>query len=657
MSAPIESASELTFAEGVWRVGVDRRRVAIHSRDPAREADQQAATLCGDGKNPTLIVAVGLGLGYLLDALERRDWQGKVLAFEPEPATITPMRERRDWSGWMNTGRLRVLAGPDYVGAADSFGFFGDGSTDPGIFVNHALGQWRPSETEHALATARRLQREAQLNAQARRALGARYLLNTLGNINALSREGDVASLAGAGTGLSAIVLGAGPSLDRALPALRAAQSTAIIIAVDTALRPLLAAGIRPHLAVAVDPGDANTRHLYDLPPCPETFLVSEASVDPRAVREFRGRTFLFCVADHHPWPWLRAQGAGRGRLRAWGSVLTSAFDLALLMECDPIVFAGADLAFTDNRPYCRGVVYEEDWRRLKEWGVPLETQWKTQITRGPLVDETDVCGRPVRTAAHLLAFRNWLAEQTVRESHRRFINATGAGILSGRAIEQRSLDSVVEAFDRVTKDPRDVVRACYRPAPAPSLCTAIDALLSGASAADDDPVATWQQFADGLTRENIVDSLSKGVNSAAAPQETTRLDGPPPSPAFDAWWIEPLAAQTTLVRMPIPEARMEKVRPGVRLFRFRTTMGRLIACLLRMPEGAVAENGRPLMPGAGTEHLQPGEYYIWRDDVYFTASDGSDPRDNGRSYSLTVPAGVAHLEALALQEILRKGI
>ena len=37
-------------------------------------------------------------------------------------------------------------------------------------------------------------------------------------------------------------------------------------LAVDTALRPLLASGIRPHLIVATDPTPDNARHLADLP-------------------------------------------------------------------------------------------------------------------------------------------------------------------------------------------------------------------------------------------------------------------------------------------------------------------------------------------------------------------------------------------------------
>jgi len=75
------------------------------------------------------------------------------------------------------------------------------------------------------------------------------------------------------------------------------------------------------------------------------------------------------------------------------------------------------------------------------------------------------------------------------------------------------------------------------------------------------------------------------------------------------------------------------------------------------MPEGAVIEDDRPLRPGSSPDALAPGEYFIWRDEVRFTSSDGSDPRENGRLYSVLMPQCVAALERLPLDEVLRKGM
>jgi len=461
--------------EGQWRIVRDGHAVAIHSRDPQRQADREAEALLASGAQ--FIAVVGIGLGFLLDGLDRRGWKGRVLALEAERDTVLPLLARRDWRSWIGEGRLRVLVGPDFANASDCRTLFGDGSAEPRVLVNPVLGRLDTEAEARARAVVRRLHADARANAEARRTHGARYLLNTLANVRALATEGDVASLSGAFPGVPAIVVGAGPSLDRALCHLREAQHNAIIVTVDTALRPLLNAGVSPHLVVALDPGEANTRHLWNLPPCDDTFLVAEASMTPIALDHFRGRTFLFTVSDHQPWSWLAAHGQTRGKLRAWGSVLTSAYDLALRLGCDPVAFVGADLSFTNNQPYARGVAYEEDWRRLGDWGVPLEQHWRDVMALWPHLEEPDIHGVPTRTAAHLVTFRNWLVEQIGREKGRTIVNATGGGILHGPGVAQRPLSEVVASFER-RRSLRSIVRQRHHPAPGEKLLCAAKTLL-----------------------------------------------------------------------------------------------------------------------------------------------------------------------------------
>src|SRR5215207_5192049 len=73
--------NRVRVADGVWRLFDEANPggAAIHSRDPQREADRAAEELLGE-RQSGVVVAIGLGLGFLLDALERRGWTGKVLA-------------------------------------------------------------------------------------------------------------------------------------------------------------------------------------------------------------------------------------------------------------------------------------------------------------------------------------------------------------------------------------------------------------------------------------------------------------------------------------------------------------------------------------------------------------------------------------------------
>ncbi len=419
----------------------DDRWVPLDGADPLDEAARRVAPLSGQQQ----IVLVGLGLGYALDRLEASGSQAKVLAFEPDPAVATLCMARRDWRSWIESGRLRLLVGPDYAGAT-SMARWVDVATTPALSVSETLAAQRPKSTQGARDVAARVIGDAEANLEARRRFAGRYLLQTLGNLPVILRESNAAQLDALFTGVPAVVVGAGPSLDENVRALARLQDRAVIIAADTTVRPLLAAGVRPHLVVGVDPAELNARHVSGVDGLDETWLVGEGSLHPSAFGSFAGRTFTFKVSRHEPWPWLEGQGAGRGTLRAWGSVVTSAFDLALRLGCSPVVFAGLDLAYTHERPYCSNTLYDTTWRDVlmscNNW--TFEELVADYFANRTTSWEPDLRGTPVRTAPQLLSFRNWLLDQMATPSDRRFVNATGGGLLYGPGVEQASLDEVL---------------------------------------------------------------------------------------------------------------------------------------------------------------------------------------------------------------------
>ena len=62
----------------------DGKWLTLHSRrDPIGEADQLLDE--HNTADSRAIFIVGLGFGFLLEALERRGWSGRVVAFEPIP--------------------------------------------------------------------------------------------------------------------------------------------------------------------------------------------------------------------------------------------------------------------------------------------------------------------------------------------------------------------------------------------------------------------------------------------------------------------------------------------------------------------------------------------------------------------------------------------
>ena len=416
---------------------------------------------------PRQLLVVGAALGDLLDDLERSGAATRVVVVEPDAGVAALLLARRDLTPWITTGRLCVLTGPDYGGAMNC-GRHVDVSTTPTVIVNGVLAAHRAADTAAAHEVARRLVAEAEANANARKRFAGRYLLQTLANVPVIAREGDAAALDGLAAGHPAIIVGAGPSLDDQLPALAALQDRAVIIGADTVLRPLLAAGVRPHLLVGIDPAELNARHLSGIAHLDDVFLAAEGSLHPSAFTGFAGRTFIFKVSDHQPWPWLRAAGLDRTTLRAWGSVVTTAFDLAVRLGCKPILFAGLDLSYPVRRPYCANTIYDETWREaMVTYGCTWEQLVDDYFARLAELRVPDLHGRPVLTSPHLVSFRDWLRQQIGNDHTRRFVNTSGAGILHGPGIEHATLHDVLDRRAPIGGQVRDALRVTRASTPA----------------------------------------------------------------------------------------------------------------------------------------------------------------------------------------------
>ncbi len=423
----------------------------LSARDPLADAARWADETVLAGQ-PETVILVGSGLGYVLDAMESREARTRVVVLEPDVTLAHLLLERRDWRRRIEAGRLALLAGPGYDGLAAVARLVPGVDTAP-VHVHPVLAQIWPDRIRDARAAAERLRFEAASNEQARRALAGRYLRHTLANAARMTREGDAVALEGLFAGTPAVIVAAGPSLDHNINDVHLVRDRALIVACDTAVRPLLSIGLEPQLAVAIDPSVANACHLGGLHEPRRTWLVAEASLHPPAFAYFEGRTFFVRIGNHAPWPWLRAAGIDRLHLNVWGSVVTAALDLVLRMGCDPVVFAGTDLAFTGGRPYCRGTTLEAQWASWVAGGDTYERAFDVLMDRWPTVTEPDVHGRPTRTAAHLVAFRDWLTSRADAASSIRVVNATGAGILHGPTIHQGSAATSLAAHPGLDLD------------------------------------------------------------------------------------------------------------------------------------------------------------------------------------------------------------
>ena len=180
--------------------------------------------------------------------------------------------------------------------------------------------------------------------------------IHILENIEAISKAyfiGDLKKTALSET--TAVIVSAGPSLDKNIEDLRAAKGRALIIAVDTALKYMLARDIVPDLFVTIDPdkpmenfADGRVR---DIP------VIFDEQTPSALLREHRAAKILYNCRDY-PKKLFEACGAVvEKNIASGGSVATAAFAICCDLGIKNIILIGQDLAYTGEQTHAGGVV------------------------------------------------------------------------------------------------------------------------------------------------------------------------------------------------------------------------------------------------------------------------------------------------------------
>ncbi len=178
---------------------------------------------------------------------------------------------------------------------------------------------------------------------------------NTMEKWDFVKKVPGIATRAGELAGVPVVVVGAGPSLDDALPILKAKRP--VIVAVDRAARPLLAAGITPDWIVSVELNPVGALKLRGLRGLEQTPLLFHPSCCPDTVWEYPGPLYT-CEGPDVILENGKTENPtkGKGRFPRGTGVIVYAVGLAVHLGAHPVILAGADLAYPEGRTHALGV-------------------------------------------------------------------------------------------------------------------------------------------------------------------------------------------------------------------------------------------------------------------------------------------------------------
>ncbi|MGL5722870.1 MAG: motility associated factor glycosyltransferase family protein [Brevinema sp.] len=431
---------------------INGRTLRIHSSRPQAEAER---LLAGISSQADSLLICGAGLGYLIEQALAIDSLKTIFVYEPNPELAHLFLEERP--------ELNQLKEDPRVVYVDNLQllpqFIRDHPFSELAFV--ALRSYHElfsAEIEqcHRIFASALTRKEVSRNTLIR--FGRIWVKNFLRNLPYYQNSFSPNQFIDTGAHKPALVIGAGPSLDEALPFIKDAQKKAVLIAVDTALPMLEKAGINVDFVVTVDPQEINAFYLR-LATKTSPYLVADPGVHPSALENYADRLVL-CGAAFPFYSFFEPYLGKRGILASGGSVSTSAFDFARTLGCDPILLVGQDLAFSQKKTHGLGNIL---WNMGRVEATRL-TPYSGKQARSTHSEHTiNIMGRqgsPVLADARLASFAAWFSEEVPKTQARVFL----AG-LEGAAIDGTKALSIPEAFaliqhpiDKPTPTPQNVL-------------------------------------------------------------------------------------------------------------------------------------------------------------------------------------------------------
>jgi hypothetical protein len=341
--------------------------IQLHSAvDPVREAKRIVANTKVDPGD--ILIIQGFGLGYLVEAL-----------LEELPEHVPLVVIEPDWRIFFTALRARDLR--DVLGSARVYLMITENVSDTKEHLKVLYGQDKYFAFKYialpAYMTAfkdyfdklyrvvKEVVNSRLLHLNTAVMSGVDSTVNSFKNLPCYVTRPGVKSLFNRFSNVPAIIVAAGPSLDKNIDLLHEAKGKAILIAVGTAAKALQKKGIQPDFIMTVDPHILTYEQFKGIDTT-AACLITETRSNWNIVDNYYGPIFVSgkCPVSG----WFNGTVEDKGATATGGSVANNAMTAAYAMGANPIVLVGQDLSFsTEGRTHAQGTVYEKDRRENAE--------------------------------------------------------------------------------------------------------------------------------------------------------------------------------------------------------------------------------------------------------------------------------------------------
>lgn len=245
-----------------------------------------------------------------------------------------------------------------------------------------------------------------------------------------------------------AVLIAAGPSLDKNIKDLVLYQDKVFIICLDSAIRTAVKWNIQPDLIICVDP--IKNPELFNNDIGKNTPLITSLYCNYKITQIHNARRF-YC-SDKEPFEkdLYRRFQCNIGTLSTGGTVANTAFSLLISLGFKKIILIGQDLAYPNKKMHTKEAYAEE---KIDE-----------SDDRFFYVDGID--GKPVLTEYNMFIYKKWYEEQVNKYPEIDIIDATeGGALIKGTVIKKlktalsencgrkKSFDEIIDNAEKLFND------------------------------------------------------------------------------------------------------------------------------------------------------------------------------------------------------------
>ncbi|MCY6959559.1 motility associated factor glycosyltransferase family protein [Clostridium brassicae] len=370
----------------------------------------------------TIFLIFGLGSGehikYLFDRITNSN---KVLIIEPSSVVIKEVLQKNHINYILQDERIG-LCYFDYGIRKNLKDFIGEHSIDNTKFM--AFSNYNVIFEEEYEKVFTELKAIKNVKDDTFNVFSHIFFNNFIENIFSLDEFYTVSQLKNLYKNKPAVVVSAGPSLNKNIHLLKEVQDKFIIICGPRTIGTLINNGIKPDFLCSVDPQDEAYELMKDYIDS-EVPLVFMDSTSNKIVKKHKGLKVI--AANQGMESYLEEiLGIKVDSLMQGGSVAHFCMGLAVYMGCKNVIFIGQDLAYTNEKFQAEGTYSKSGIDDLKYKYEEDKEEWDKDKAYSIYVP--DINGQMVRTSTMLNSYRQEFEELIYICNEVEFINSSQGG-------------------------------------------------------------------------------------------------------------------------------------------------------------------------------------------------------------------------------------